>query len=162
MHIGAIGCAKLTNEFHRPNWDAQIMIAIAGAESSWDTTATSATNDFGLWQINNQAWPELFAHYNWWDPHDNAAMMNHVWIKQGYNAWTTYWQGQYRAYMDAAAQALGATGGATYGGGGGTPPSGPSGGTPSDVAGAIAQITQAVTALADLEMSWSRRIDTMW
>lgn len=162
MYIGPVGCAKLCNEFHRPNWDAQIMIAIAGAESTWRTDAISPTHDYGVWQINIAAWPELFSRYNWWDPHDNLLMMNHVWSIQGYRAWTTYTGGQYLQYMAVAAQALGGAGGATYGGGGGTPPSGPSGGTPDDVAGAIIQITQAVQSLADLEMNWSRRIDTMW
>jgi Transglycosylase SLT domain len=93
------------------DWDVTTMVAIAGAESGWDTTARSSTNDWGLLQINLDAWPELFQRYQWDDPGQNAQMAHHVWLQQGYRAWVTYWQGTYRRYLDQAAAASGGGGG---------------------------------------------------
>lgn len=162
MYLGPLGVAKLTNDLPGHSWDAVIMVAIAGAESSWRTDATSATNDYGIWQINNQAWPGLFSKYNWWDPHDNLLMMDHVWGIQGYHAWTTYWQGQYLAYMDQARNAVAQAGGQGYGGGSGTPPGGGGGGAPADIPGAMQQVAHAIQTMADQDLYWSRIIDTLW
>jgi hypothetical protein len=161
-YIGPLGAAQILNGFVRPRWDATTMVAIAGAESSWRTDAISPTNDYGVWQINASAWPELFANYNWWDPRDNAHMMNHVWSLQGYGAWTTYTSGAYQQYWQQAADAVAQAGGGGYSGGGGTPPSGPGGGSTSDIGDAIQTVARAFQSMADDDLWWSRRIDTMW
>lgn len=89
------------------DWDITVMTAIAGAESGWDTAAISPTHDYGLMQININAWPELFQSYRWDDASQNAQMGHHVWVQQGYRAWTTYTSGAYLKYMDQAAAAAG-------------------------------------------------------
>lgn len=92
------------------DWDIGVMTAVSGAESSWDTTAISPTHDYGIMQININAWPELFQQYTWDDPGDNAKMAYHVWKIQGYRAWTTYTSGAYLRYLDQGRAAAGGTG----------------------------------------------------
>lgn len=92
------------------DWDVGLMTAISGAESGWDTTAISPTHDYGIMQININAWPELFQQYTWDDPGDNAKMAYHVWKIQGYRAWTTYTSGAYLHYLDQGRAAAGSTG----------------------------------------------------
>lgn len=162
MYIGPVNTAKLLNDFSHPNYDRTIMVAIAGAESRWNTTATSTTNDYGLWQINNQAWPGLFREYNWWDPLDNAKMMNHVLLTQGITAWTTYTSGAYRDFWSTAQQAVQQAGGGGYSGSPGGPPSGGGYGGAPTLQGAIEQITRVVQTMADDELWWTRSFDTMW
>lgn len=89
------------------DWDVVVMTAIAGAESGWDTAAISPTHDYGLMQVNINAWPELFQNYQWSDPGQNAQMGHHVWTIQGYRAWTTYTSGAYRKYLGQAQDAVG-------------------------------------------------------
>lgn len=91
------------------DWDEVVMTAIAGAESGWNTTAISYTNDYGLLQINLDVWPELFKLGDWRNAVDNAAMGYRVWKRQGYRAWVTYWQGSYRQHLDAARAAAGSS-----------------------------------------------------
>lgn len=98
------------------NWDVVTMVAIAGAESGWDTTAISYTNDYGLWQINHDVWTGLFNDYTWDNADDNAKMAYYVWQQQGYRAWVTYQTGAYRQYLSQAQDAAGSSG---NGGGGG-------------------------------------------
>lgn len=105
-------------------WDPIIMTAIAGAESGWNTTAKSPTDDWGLFQINKYYHQELFREYTWYNPLDNTRMAFAVWKSQHYRAWTTYTSGAYEQYLD---QARGAAGGSTGTGGAvlGTSPLGP-------------------------------------
>lgn len=91
------------------DWDEVIMTAIAGAESGWNTTAISYTNDYGLLQINLDVWPQLFKLGDWRNAVDNAAMGYRVWKIQGYRAWVTYNTGDYRKHLDQARAASGST-----------------------------------------------------
>lgn len=103
------------------DWDVVTMVAISGAESGYDTEAVSPTHDFGLLQINHDAWGELFGQFDWRDPYANAEMGHHVWQQQGLTAWVTYNTGDYRAHLAEAQGAAGGgglTGGAGFVGGG--------------------------------------------
>jgi len=88
----------------------QIAVAVAKAESGWNTTArlhTSQEDSRGLWQIN------LYAHPNYngqslYDPDYNAnaawgvySNSNHTW-----RPWTTYTRGTYLKFMAEAATAV--------------------------------------------------------
>lgn len=162
MYIGPVNAAKLLNDFSHPNYDRTIMVAIAGAESSWNTTAVSATNDYGLWQINNQAWPGLFRDYNWWDPLDNAKMMNHVLLRQGITAWTTYTSGAYKRYWYQAQNAVQQAGGGGYSGGSPAPPgAGGYSGAPT-LQGAMDVVTRTVQRMADDEIWWTMDFNRLW
>lgn len=161
-YIGPVGAAQILGAYHRPNWDAVTMVAIAGAESSWRTDAISPTNDYGVWQINSSAWPGLFARYNWWDPVDNAAMMNHVFSIQGYRAWTTYTSGAYQRFWDQANAAVQQALGTGYTGGG-TPPGGGGGSAVNiDIAAGVNQVSGQVESLANDQLRWSDAIRHMW
>lgn len=107
-------------------WDWQIMTAIAGAESGWNSTAKSPTDDWGLFQINRYWHPQLFRQFNWADPYQNTIMAYVVWSSQHYAAWSTYTSGAYLKYMDEAGTGGGRASGlpngeADFGAVGGTP-----------------------------------------
>lgn len=67
-------------------------IAIALAESGGDPSVVSPTNDYGLWQINKAAHPDLFASHDWTNPVDNTEMARQVWANAGnsFRPWVTY------------------------------------------------------------------------
>lgn len=85
-----------------PGWNIRTMLMIAGAESSWRHAATNrntnGSTDFGMWQINNHAWPELFNRFQWDSPRGNAGMASVVYQKQGIRAWVTHNTGAYLRY----------------------------------------------------------------
>jgi hypothetical protein len=115
-YIGPAATYRVAEAVGGGQWDPIIMTAIAGAESGWNTTAISPTQDYGLWQINFSAWLDLFRTHTWTDPTQNGQMAFAVWRQQGYHAWTTYFTGAYRQYMGTAESVAG--------GGGDYPPSG--------------------------------------
>jgi hypothetical protein len=88
------------------DWDPVVMVAIAGAESGWNTDAISPTNDYGLFQINRTVWAFLFDLYNWRDGLENTVMAYYVWRRQGYSAWTVYNTGPYLRFIDIARRAV--------------------------------------------------------
>lgn len=161
-YIGPEGAARVLNGYHRPAWDAVTMVAIAGAESTWRTDAISPTNDYGVWQINSQAWPELFRNYRWYDPVDNAAMMNHVYNVQGVHAWSTYNQGLHLRFMAQARAAVEAVFGQTYTGGGSAPPGGGGGAVDIDLAAGVNQVSGQLNSLAQEQAHWADVISKLW
>lgn len=74
--------------------DVAQAIAVAFAESHWNTDATNSntngSTDFGLWQINGSAHSWINGQ-NWRDPAVNAAAAYRVWSEAGrsWRPWTT-------------------------------------------------------------------------
>lgn len=123
--------------------DLLVAVAVAGAESGWNPTAThlndDGSTDYGTWQINS-VHAELLAAGDWRDPYSNALMAHRVWADAGssWTPWTTFTSGAYLTRLTSAAAAIG---GADLpdpcGGGpvpGGIPGSGEGGLTPWTVA----------------------------
>lgn len=92
--------------------DANVLAAIAGAESSYDLSVvndTPSTGDYsvGAWQINYYG--SLYAgrvadygtprHLARSTVSDQAKAARGVWSGQGFGAWSTYNHGQYKAYL---------------------------------------------------------------
>jgi hypothetical protein len=83
--------------------------AVAGAESSWNTTAVNraAGGNYGLWQINS-VHKKLLDDRKWSDPQDNAWMAYQVWDaadgdsgngRGSWKPWSVYNSGSYKAYL---------------------------------------------------------------
>lgn len=86
---------------------AQIMTAIALAESKGDKNAHSGTDDRGLWQINWPTWAKTLHKFG--SPYvasANAKMAKAVLAAQGLSAWATYNSGAYKSFMAAARRAV--------------------------------------------------------
>lgn len=109
-YIGPAATYQYASGIGQGEWDPIIMTAIAGAESGWNTTAKSPTDDWGLFQINRFYHQALFKRYTWYDPRQNTVMALAVWRSQHYRAWSTYNSGAYKRYYDQAAAAAGAPG----------------------------------------------------
>lgn len=82
------------------------MAAIAGAESSCDPKAkggpnSNGTYDYGLWQINDGAWPDLVKVPEIFDPLYNVGAAGRVYRLQGLSAWSTYGGEKYRKNLEA-------------------------------------------------------------
>src|SRR5690349_16613014 len=87
-----------------------IAVAVAKAESGWDTTnrlVTSQEDSRGLWQINT------YAHHNFdrnrlYDGAYNAYAARVVYNNAGgrWTPWTTYTRGTYQHYMGEAQTAV--------------------------------------------------------
>lgn len=96
-----------------PQADAPTASAVALAESAGRTDAISPTGDYGPWQINRRAHPELFQQFIWNDPTglQNAKMAFSVYHAAGnsFSPWSTFKSGRYRLF-------LGQTGSANSGG----------------------------------------------
>lgn len=92
--------------------DLVVAVAVAGAESGWNPTATNlntdGSTDFGMWQINS-VHADLLASADWRDPFANAVMAHKVWADAGgsWTPWTTFVSGAYQAHMGEALAALG-------------------------------------------------------
>lgn len=92
-------------------WDPAIMVAIAGAESSWHSESVSPPNrdgsrDRGLFQINDHAHADLLRRFDWRDPRGNTEMAYIVWRPGNYHAWTTYFNGAYLRFLAVARNAV--------------------------------------------------------
>lgn len=106
---------------------ALIMLAIAGAESSYNPTIAgdrlgnpfncNGYESFGLWQIHMPDHADLLvslgapsdpcAMADWLkDPDNNAKAAAAILRRQGYTAWSTYKNGTYGHFLDAARQAI--------------------------------------------------------
>lgn len=125
MYIGASQTKQYALAVGGQGWDITVMTAISGAESGWNTTARSPTDDWGLFQINKYYWGYLFNNYYWANGLDNTRMAWIVFQQQGYRAWSTYNNGDYRQYLQQAADAYPTT--TSTGGGGGIVSAGPGG-----------------------------------
>lgn len=92
--------------------EANILAAIAGAESSYDLSVvndTPSTGDYsvGAWQINYYG--SLYAgrvaqfgtprHLARSTVDNQASAAHQIWAEQGLGAWSTYTSGAYRAYL---------------------------------------------------------------
>jgi hypothetical protein len=89
--------------------NAAIATAIALAESGGKTNAISLTQDYGLFQINKPAHPDLFAKYKNWDwPSQNILMAKQVYQNAGnkFTPWSTYKSGAYKSHLKAAQTAI--------------------------------------------------------
>ena len=84
-------------------------VAVAGAESGWNPSAThvnsNGSTDYGLWQINS-VHADLLASGNWQLPADNARMALAVWKSSGWSAWVTFNSGAWQGYVGAARTAV--------------------------------------------------------
>jgi hypothetical protein len=92
------------------NNDLRIAVAVAKAESGWNTSSryiTQQEDSRGLWQINTYAHPDL-GKKNLYDPAINAAAARTVFRNAGnrWTPWTTYTRGTYLQYLDDADNAL--------------------------------------------------------
>lgn len=129
-----------------PNSDSNNLatcVAIALAESGGDSTATSSSDDRGLWQINHAAHGGEFdqRYPDWYDPDANAQMMLAVSSSgANWNPWVTYNNGDYQKHM---ADAVAAVGGTSYTPG--TRPTGTPGGTGSAAQGSIIPASNPLT-----------------
>lgn len=105
-----------------------VMVAIAGAESSWQPSdlgdygydaqhgLCNGYSSWGLWQIHNVWSPYLIQQVGssnpcrwaqWlFNPLNNAKAAYHVYQLQGLNAWTTYQTGAWLQYLASAQQAV--------------------------------------------------------
>jgi hypothetical protein len=96
------------------NPDLTIAVAVAKAESGWNTDARYVTpqeDSRGLWQINTYAHPDLLK-YNLYDPWYNAFAAWQVFRNAGFRwtPWTTYTRGTYLQFWDEAVAAVNGSG----------------------------------------------------
>jgi surface antigen len=86
--------------------DLQIAVAIAFAESSFDTAATNSDNngskDYGLWQINSTHGYDSALLLSSPQYNANAAFRIYTQSGRNFTAWTTYNSGAYRQYLNLA------------------------------------------------------------
>lgn len=95
--------------------DVAVAIAVAGAESSYQPTATNlnsnGTTDYGEWQINS-IHPDVLATGDWRRVGDNARMARSIFndsVRSGLSGWTpwaTFNSGRYLTWMPQARQAV--------------------------------------------------------
>lgn len=90
--------------------ECRIAVAVAKAESGWNTDArlnTSAEDSRGLWQINWKAHPN-FSGSQLYDPTYNAQAAWTVYGNAGHRwtPWTTYTRGTYERFLGDADTAI--------------------------------------------------------
>ena len=87
-----------------PSTDAATLTQVAGAESNYGanpvgTTNANGTTDYGIFQINSGAWPQLNPSSLVSAPlSTQAADAATVYNQQGLGAWATYNSGAYQGY----------------------------------------------------------------
>lgn len=98
--------------------DAQTAVAIARAESQFDTMATrfrGLDHSYGLWQINmhNELGPDRRQRYNLasnevlFDPATNARVAYAIWKERGnFSDWSTYNDRKFTLYLNGAVFAV--------------------------------------------------------
>lgn len=98
--------------------DAQTAVAIARAESQFDTMATNFKNldhSYGLWQVNmhNELGPQrrqqfgLSSNEQLFDPRTNARVAFGIWKERGgFTDWSTYNEQKYQLYLNGAVFAV--------------------------------------------------------
>lgn len=88
--------------------DAGTLTQISGAESRYGANVVSGVNtngsqDYGVFQINNSAWPQFGgATVANQDLATQAQEAAHIWNTQGAGAWSTYNSGVYQSYDNGA------------------------------------------------------------
>jgi hypothetical protein len=102
--------------FPNPDTSGPVFVAIALVESSGipDNIGGPNTNgsyDYGLWQINGKAHPDLIksGDLSWKNPQNNFAMAVQVYSSAGgkFTPWSTYNSGLYATRMAEATEAWG-------------------------------------------------------
>jgi len=105
----AVVAAKAAIAAGFPAAELVTAVAVAGAESGWNPTATHVNSngsvDYGLFQVNS-VHADLLASGNWQLPADNARMALAVWKSSGWRAWSTHNSGSYQGYVGAARTAV--------------------------------------------------------
>ena len=130
---------------------APTLTAVSGAESGFGKNTVSGVNkdgsrDYGVFQVNNKAWPQFGGADVAKLPLDQQAKLAaEIYRKQGLSAWSTYNNGAYKAHLNGASPA---TSGAPPPGG--AAPTATTGARPSfaDAAqkGDVGAMLQALTA----------------
>jgi len=93
--------------------DVTTAVAVAMAESGGNTNAHNSTppdDSYGLWQINmlgalggpRRKQFGISSNQELFDPQKNANAAYMIWKGSGWNAWTTYTNGAYKKFTDAA------------------------------------------------------------
>jgi len=91
-----------------PANDAATLTQISGAESGFGAKTVSAVNhngsiDYGVFQINNAAWPQFGGQAVAGQSLDQqAAAAAQIYNSQGLTAWSTYTSGKYQAFPSGA------------------------------------------------------------
>jgi hypothetical protein len=93
---------------------ATTAVAVALAESGGDAYKDNkglnvdGSTDWGMWQINDRAHPNLAGWDNWYDATTNARMAKQVYDdrartgRNGWSAWSAYTSGAYKTHIPAA------------------------------------------------------------
>ncbi len=94
-------CDKYRPLIESYDWPADIMLAIAQAESGCDPTARNTANtdgstDAGLLQINSIHGIDAATLLN---PTANVRAAYRIYQSQGLNAWSVYTSGKYKQFM---------------------------------------------------------------
>jgi hypothetical protein len=81
------------------DWDCELMIAVAKAESRLDPNAinynTNGTVDRGIFQVNS-----IWGDWSTFDVDENIANAYEIYKIQGISAWSAYNNGAYLAYLN--------------------------------------------------------------
>lgn len=91
-----------------PAAQLDMAVAVAGAESGYNPTATNhntnGSTDYGLWQINSTH-ADLLGGHDWRDPATNAWMAYQVWRQAGgsWTPWSTFTSGAYKRFLPGGA-----------------------------------------------------------
>jgi len=89
--LASFTCDSYASYFEQYSWNVNTAIAICQAESSGNPNAISPTSDFGLMQLHD---------IDILNPAENIAYAYyHKYLTQGWQAWTTYNDGAYAAYL---------------------------------------------------------------
>jgi|SRR5262245_49445229 len=118
--MAAISGVKVAQAAHAAGFRDQTlvtMVAIARAESGWDPRAHNPDppdNSFGLWQINmiGALGPErrkllgIDSNEELFDPATNARAAKLIQKQQGFEAWSVFLHGTFKAHLDDALAAV--------------------------------------------------------
>ena len=118
--MAAISGVKVAQAAHGAGFRDQTlvkMVAIARAESGWDPRAHNPNppdNSFGLWQINmiGALGPErrkllgIDSNEELFDPATNARAAKLIHKQQGFEAWSVFLHGTFKAHLDEALAAV--------------------------------------------------------
>jgi hypothetical protein len=114
---GSLSKAQLVSLWNRSGGggDANIMAAIALAESGGNPQAINSIGAKGLWQIIPSTAHAFGLNYGkLFDPGYNALGAHKILAGQGLGAWSTYTGGQYRAYLQRGGLVRGGDGASAY------------------------------------------------